>query len=90
MKTEKDRMLAGELYDPLDPLLALERKRCRDLCKRLNDSREDQEEERRRIVTELLGYPNDAWIQPPFFCDYGYNIALGSKVFFNFNCVVLG
>ena len=39
--------------------------------------------------TELLGYANDAWIQPPFFCDYGYNIALGSKVFFNFNCVVL-
>lgn len=89
MKTEKDRMLAGELYDPFDPLLAQERQRSRDLCKRLNDSREDQEEERRRIVTELFGYPNDSWIQPPFFCDYGYNIALGSKVFFNFNCVVL-
>nr|WP_304944991.1 sugar O-acetyltransferase [Verrucomicrobium sp. BvORR034] len=37
----------------------------------------------------MLGYPNDAWIQPPFYCDYGYNIVLGSKVFFNFNCVVL-
>lgn len=82
-------MLAGELYDPLDPELSRERQRCRELCKLLNDSREDQQEERRRLIAELLGYPSDAWIQPPFFCDYGYNIALGSKVFFNFNCVVL-
>lgn len=89
MKSEKEKMLAGDLYDPLDPVLSRERQRCRDLCKLLNDSREDQQEERRRLLDELLGYPNDAWIQPPFFCDYGYNIALGSKVFFNFNCVVL-
>ena len=89
MKSEKSKMLAGELYDPLDPELAHERQRCRDLCKRLNDSREDQIEERRRILNELFGYPNDAWIQPPFFCDYGYYIVLGTKVFFNFNCVVL-
>ena len=82
-------MLAGELYDPLDPELSRERQRCRELCKLLNDSREDQQEERRRILAELFGYPTDAWIQPPFFCDYGRNIALGSKVFFNFNCVVL-
>lgn len=89
MKPEKKKMLAGELYDPLDPELSRERQRCRELCKLLNDSREDQQEERRRLIAELLGYPSDAWIQPPFFCDYGYNIALGSKVFFNFNCVVL-
>jgi maltose O-acetyltransferase len=82
-------MLAGELYDPLDPQLVRERRRCRDLCKLLNDSREDQQEERRRIVAELFGYESDAWIQPPFFCDYGTNIALGRKVYFNFNCVVL-
>ncbi len=89
MKTEKQKMLVGELYDPLDPELSGERQRCRDLCKLLNDSREDQQEERRKLLDELLGYANDAWVQPPFFCDYGYNIALGSKVFFNFNCVVL-
>lgn len=88
-KTEKEKMLAGELYDALDPELARERERCRDLCKSLNDSRESEGEERRRLLDALLGYANDAWIQPPFFCDYGYNIKLGSKVFFNFNCVVL-
>jgi maltose O-acetyltransferase len=89
MKTEKQKMLAGELYDPLDPELCRERQRCRDLCKLLNDSREDQQDERKRIIADLLGNPSDAWIQPPFFCDYGTNISLGAKVFFNFNCVVL-
>jgi maltose O-acetyltransferase len=89
MKTEKEKMLAGELYDALDPQLAQERQRCRDLCKLLNESREDQEEERRDILALLFGRATDAWIQPPFFCDYGSNIVLGSKVFFNFNCVVL-
>jgi maltose O-acetyltransferase len=88
MKSEKAKMLRGELFNPLDPQLSRERQRCRQLCKRFNDSGED-EQERRRILAELLGYPSDAWIEPPFFCDYGYNIALGTKVFFNFNCVVL-
>lgn len=89
MKTEKEKMLGGELYDALDPQLSQERARCRDLCKRLNDSREDQAEERVRLLAELFGKETDAWIQPPFYCDYGSNVSLGSKVFFNFNCVVL-
>ena len=89
MKTEKQKMLAGELYDPLDSELCQERQRCRDLCKLLNDSREEQQEERKGIIADLLGSPTDVWIQPPFFCDYGTNISLGAKVFFNFNCVVL-
>ncbi|SKB01710.1 maltose O-acetyltransferase [Prosthecobacter debontii] len=89
MKTEKEKMLAGELYDPLDPQLALERQRCRDLCQLINASREDQPEERRLLLEELFGQKTDAWIQPPFYCDYGTNISLGRKVFFNFNCVVL-
>ncbi|TDU66595.1 maltose O-acetyltransferase [Prosthecobacter fusiformis] len=89
MKSEKEKMLTGELYDALDPQLCAERQRCRDLCKRLNDSREEETEERQRILEELFGGPTNAWIQPPFYCDYGSNITLGSKVFFNFNCVVL-
>src|SRR6478672_8266324 len=89
MKSERAKMLAGELYDPLDPELSRERQRCRDLCQRLNDSREDRQEERRLILADLFGCATDAWIQPPFFCDYGSNIVLGSKCFFNFNCVVL-
>ena len=89
MKSEKEKMLAGELYNPLDPQLCWERDRCRDLCLLLNATRENQKEERRRLLAELFGKETDAWIQPPFFCDYGTNISLGTKVFFNFNCVVL-
>lgn len=90
MKSEKEKMLNGELYDPLDPVLADERVRTRLLIKELNDGREDQPEERARILKQLM--PNakeDLWLQPPFYCDYGSNIYTGNKVFFNFNCVVL-
>jgi maltose O-acetyltransferase len=90
MRTEKDKMLAGELYDPLDQELAEDRVRTRLLLKRLNDSREDHTEERMNILKELIPHAeNGLWLQPPFFCDYGYNMVVGEKVFFNFNCVVL-
>ncbi len=83
-------MLAGELYDPLDPELVLARERARDLCQNLNATREGDHDERRRILCELFSIGGDSvWMQPPFFCDYGTNIELGERVFFNFNCVVL-
>ena len=89
-QTEKEKMLAGEFYDPLDPALVEARNRARDLCQDLNATREGQPEERRRILRALFGAGgDDVWMQPPFFCDYGFNILLGSKCFFNFNCVVL-
>lgn len=89
MKTEKEKMLAGELYDPLDLPLSIERRRARELCKRLNDSCEGEQALRSEIIRELLGHESDVWIQSPFFCDYGRNMTLGQKVFFNFNCVVI-
>lgn len=89
MKSEKEKMLAGEMYDPLDAVLCQERQRARDLCQLLNATREDQVKERTQILRDLLGQETDVWMQPPFFCDYGTNIRLGKKVFFNFNCVVL-
>jgi maltose O-acetyltransferase len=83
-------MLAGELYDPLDPELVAGRDRARDLCQALNATREAQQEERRRIVRDLFGAGGESvWMQPPFYCDYGANIMLGERVFFNFNCIVL-
>lgn len=88
--TERDKMLAGALYDPLDAELTAARERARDLCQALNASRESESARRREILGDLLGDGGDtAWIQPPFFCDYGTNIHLGKKVFFNFNCIVL-
>lgn len=88
--TEHEKMLAGGLYDPLDAELVQARERARDLIQDLNATREGQQEERRRILQQLLGAGgDDAWIQPPFYCDYGTNIELGAKCYFNFNCVVL-
>ncbi|SFF04686.1 sugar O-acetyltransferase [Nitrosomonas sp. Nm166] len=90
MGIERQKMLAGELYNPLDPELVLARERARDLCRALNDTRESQQTERRRILQDLFGAGGDTvWMQPPFYCDYGSNICLGERVFFNFNCVVL-
>ncbi|WP_423149671.1 sugar O-acetyltransferase [Rubrolithibacter danxiaensis] len=90
MKTEKEKMLNGELYDALDPQLSDERVSARLWLKRLNDAREDEVEERVRILKELIPDAGEGlWIQTPFYCDYGYNIEVGEKVFFNFNCVVL-
>lgn len=83
-------MLAGELYDPLDKQLSEERLQARLLLKALNDTREDQTEEHSRILKTLIPNAGDGlWLQPPFYCDYGSNMVIGEKVFFNFNCVVL-
>lgn len=90
MPSEREKMIAGELYDPHDPELVRLRARARDLCQDLNASREHETERRRQIFVELLGRGGDSvWLQPPFYCDYGANLYLGQKVFFNFNCVVL-
>ncbi|AGA24608.1 sugar O-acetyltransferase [Singulisphaera acidiphila] len=90
MRSERDKMLAGEMYDPLDPDLCVIRDRARDLCQALNATREAQQEERQRILRDLFGAGGESVLmQPPFFCDYGSNILLGERVFFNFNCVVL-
>ena len=90
MPTELEKMLAGELYDPLDPALILARDRARNLCQDLNATRENDQQTRRRILKELFGKGGETvWMEPPFFCDYGTNILLGERVFFNFNCIVL-
>ena len=90
MASERDKMLNGELYDPLDPQLIDERRRARLLCKALNETSEDAPADRARILGQLIPHAGaDLWLQPPFYCDYGSNIRLGDKVFFNFNCVVL-
>lgn len=90
MITEKQKMLAGELYDALDSELVAARERARDLCQDLNATHEREQEIRRRLLMELLGSGGDSvWMQPPFYCDYGSNIQLGERVYFNFNCVIL-
>jgi len=88
--TEKEKMLSGARYDPMDRALVEERLRTRLLIRELNDSPGNAPDVRGRVLQALIPHAGQGlWIQPPFYCDYGFNIVTGEKVFFNFNCVVL-
>lgn len=90
MISEREKMLAGELYDALDAELAVGRRRARDLVARLNASSDSQRDVRQEIYASLFGAVGEHFtIEPPFYCDYGTNIYIGDRVFFNFDCVVL-
>jgi maltose O-acetyltransferase len=83
-------MLAGELYDASDPELSEARVHARRLTARLNASDPGDRDARTALLRELLGDLGDrAWIEPPFHCDYGWNISLGDRAFVNFDCVFL-
>ena len=88
-RSERDKMLAGDLYDPADADLHAGRLRARALCRELANADPHDAARTRQIATALLGRPVDAVLTPPFFCDYGVNIELGTQVYFNVNCVVL-
>lgn len=89
MKTERQKMLAGELYDAQDPELVAGRRRARALCTRINALAPD-DPQRRELLQQLFGTGGDTVdLTSPFFCDYGANIELGENVYFNFNCVLL-
>jgi maltose O-acetyltransferase len=89
-RSEREKMLAGELYRAGGEELTRERTRARALTARLNATEPADEAGRRALLTELLAsLGEDAWIEPPFYCDYGWNITLGARAFLNFDCVVL-
>lgn len=92
MRSEKEKMVAGELYNGSDPEVLAARLRARALCQQFNAvpaEAPDAESQKAGLLAALFGQPVTADITPPFFCDYGSNITLGDKVYFNFNCVVL-
>jgi maltose O-acetyltransferase len=84
----KQRMLAGDWYVPDDEELAADSRRRAELCAAFNA--EPPAEERRRILTELLGsVGDDVGIRPPLRCDFGYNITIGDRSFVNYGAVFL-
>jgi len=88
--TEREKMLAGHLYDAGDPELMALRVKARDGFALYNATSDSEFERRQQLLKELLGSMGEHIdIQPPFFFDYGVNIHLGEKVFMNFNCVIL-
>lgn len=80
-------MIAGELYDPQDPELAAAREHAHAVCRSLiNLNKQDRQD---ALAKLLATGGQSAYIEPPFFCDYGSNIELGQSVYFNTNCIVL-
>lgn len=89
--TEKDKMLAGMIYDANnDPALIAERLECKDLCRDYNDLRPRETEARDVLLRKILGNAGvQLLIEQPFYCDYGYNIHVGNNFYANFNLVIL-
>ena len=87
-KTEKEKMLAGELYQAFDPELVAERQRAKSLCFQLNSTPPTDKKRRDEIVKELLGV-DDAWIESTFYVDYGIHCHIGKGFYANHNCTIL-
>ncbi len=88
--SEKQKMLAGQSYDPADSELTADRLHARKLLHVLNNAEPGDAESLRDVCCELFGSGGDTvWLEPPFRCDYVTNIYLGEKVYFNFDCVIL-
>ena len=90
MPTEKDKMLAGELYDASAPEIQADLEATHRWLARYNATLDIAPSDRHVLLKERLAAVGDgAAIRPPFHCDYGFNIRLGAGVFLNFNCVIL-
>lgn len=89
-RSQKERMLAGELYLADDPVLQEESRRAIELADEYNRTSVRDTAERRRILQTLLGAVGEGVdIRPPFHCDYGYQITIGARTFANFGLVAL-
>jgi maltose O-acetyltransferase len=87
MKTEKQKMLAGELYNGADSELEADRTHTASVLRAYNfGNSQDAEVEFKAL---FANFGNGSIIRAPFFCDYGSNISIGNRVFLNFNCVIL-
>lgn len=89
-RSQRERMLAGDPYVAADPELERELARAIGLTERYNGTSAAEQDERRRILGELLGSVGEGVvIRPPFHCDYGYQIHVGARVFVNYGLVAL-
>lgn len=90
MKSEKEKMLSGENYFPMDALLISDRHNAKTLCEKLNSITSSDIIRKKEILKKLFKKcKNNIIIEPNFFCDYGYNISAGENFYVNHNCVML-
>jgi maltose O-acetyltransferase len=89
MKTELQKMLDGELYQAWDEELVNMRATARQLTHNYNQLMAASKEEKDVVLKQLLGKFSTAFIEPPFYCDYGTHILAGENLYMNFNCIIL-
>jgi len=88
--TEREKMLAGDFYNPSDSELLEVWHRAKDLTGEYNSAKSNDRGRLDSILQELLGSKGEnVWITPPFFVDYGKNIHIGNNCEINMNCVFL-
>lgn len=87
--TEKEKMLSGMSYNAMDTELFRDRVYAKRLCKKFNELEPDLLKERELLLKELFQTENTCYIEPNFFCDYGYNIEIGKNFYVNHNCIML-
>ncbi|WP_152655856.1 sugar O-acetyltransferase [Oceanobacillus sp. CFH 90083] len=90
MKTEKEKMLSGELYNAAESELRAERQYARRMTRFFNDSHEESGNIKSSLLKNIFGSTgSNLSIRPPFRCDYGYNIHVGENFYANYDCVFL-
>ena len=90
MKTEKEKMLNEEFYNASGEELTKEREYSKDLCYDYNHTRPSEKEKLKNIIKKLFKSTGENYkINPPFFCDYGYNISIGENFYSNYNLIIL-
>ncbi|MFP4177440.1 MAG: sugar O-acetyltransferase [Acholeplasmataceae bacterium] len=88
--SQKDSMLAGKLYLASDKELKRLRNRAKRIIGRFNRTHPTAFFPRKRLVKKLFGKTGEDFsIEPPFYCDYGKNITIGSDFYANYGCILL-
>ncbi|MDE5619429.1 MAG: sugar O-acetyltransferase [Ruminococcus sp.] len=88
--TEKEKLQAGELYNGNDRELVTDRTSVKKLCMEYNSATYNDFQKKERLLGRIIAFKGEnTWIEPNFFCDYGYNIILGDNFYANHNLVIL-
>ena len=87
--TEKQKQQQSLAYDPGDSELSADRLKAKQLCHQFNNLIPNAKKARRQVLLELFGQASTLWVEPHFYCDYGYNIKVGKNFYANHNVTIL-
>lgn len=89
MLSEKEKMLLGDEYDANDLELVCDRARAKEICYEFNNLKPSESQAANRLLKSLFKKSANVHIEPPFYCDYGYNIKVGENFYANHGVVIL-